>query len=69
MELLTFANEPNTFQALSLTPNINIANIVLGHQRPHYNGTHQMDAEKIEITSWAGSATLEIQVEWVKSKC
>ena len=48
----------NTFQALSLTPKINIANIVLGHQRPHYNGTHQMDAEKIEIIDLISTMTL-----------
>ena len=48
----------STFQALSLTPKITIANILLGHQRPHYIGAHQMESEKLEIIDLISTMTL-----------
>ena len=48
----------STFQALSLTPKITISNLVLGHQRPHYIGAHQMESEKLEIIDLISTMTL-----------
>ena len=31
---------------------------ISNHQKPHYNGTHQMDAEKIEIIDLISTMTL-----------
>ena len=48
----------STFQALSLNPKISIANILLGHQRPHYVGEHQMEGEKLDIIDLISTMTL-----------
>jgi len=48
----------STFQALLLTPKITIANILLGHQMPHYIGAHQMESEKFEIIDLISTMTL-----------
>ena len=49
---------PSCFQALSLNPKISIANILLGHQRPHYVGEHQMEGEKLDIIDLISTMTL-----------